>query len=122
MGGSRTMTRPVRCCDHCGRPVRGKPGIVACESIFCSLRCKRNYPIALRRRMIAHYQTMADDAAGWVAKTFEWHAAHPEEAPLDVEALRLVEAGARDIVQALTVWGPVPERALRLIHSAMADT
>ncbi|MGH7135281.1 MAG: hypothetical protein ACREHD_06035 [Pirellulales bacterium] len=77
--------------------------------------------MALRRRMMAHYETMAADASAWIAKTLDWHAAHPNEAPLDVEALRLVEAGARDIVQALTVWGPVPERALRLIYSGMAD-
>lgn len=115
------MTRPGRCCDHCGRPVRGKPGIVASESIFCSLRCKRKYPAAVRRRMIVHYQNMADDASAWIAKTLDWHTAHPHEAPLDVEAFRLVECGARDIVEALTAWGPVPQRALRLIHSAMAD-
>jgi hypothetical protein len=114
------MTCQGRHCDHCNRPIAGKPGIVASDNIFCSLRCRRQFPAAMRRRMIVHYRQMADDASGWITKTLDWHQAHPEERPLDVEALRLVERGARDILDALHVWAPIPERALRLIHSAMA--
>lgn len=121
-GHGKLMAGQGRCCDHCGRPVRGRPGIIVADDIFCSLVCKRTYPAVLRRRLIRHYLKMADEAAAWVAKTLDWQSAHPEEEPLDVEPLRLVERGARDIVDSLRVWGPIPERSLRLLHSAMTDT
>lgn len=111
-----------RCCDRCGRPIRRKPGIVAADNIFCSLVCKRTFPAVVRRRLLRHYLKMADDAAAWIAKTLDWHKLHPREEPLDMEPLRLVERGARDIAEALRVWGPIPERSLRLLHSAMSDT
>lgn len=116
------MAGQGRRCDQCGRAVRGKPGIIVADNIFCSLICKRNYPAIVRRRLLRHYEKMADDAARWIAKTLDWHQAHPNEQPLDIEALRLVERGARDIVDALRAWGPIPERSLRLLHGAMINT
>ncbi|HQU42411.1 MAG TPA: hypothetical protein PK867_06340, partial [Pirellulales bacterium] len=77
------------------------------------------FPVALRRRMIAHYRQMAADASGWIAKTLAWNHSHADEEPIDIEAFRLVKHGALEIVEALLGWGPIPERALRLIHSAM---
>ncbi|HVX16340.1 MAG TPA: hypothetical protein VHC22_34460 [Pirellulales bacterium] len=65
---------------------------------------------------------MANDASTWIATTLEWNKAHPEEEPLDVEPLRLVNYGALEIVEALRAWAPIPERALRLIHSAMIES
>ncbi|HET6879053.1 MAG TPA: hypothetical protein VFI31_02790 [Pirellulales bacterium] len=115
------MSGQGRRCDRCLRPIGGRPAIVASDNIFCSHGCKRRFPAVMRRRTITHYRQMAADASGWIAKTLEWQQAHPEEPPLDVEALRLVEHGAREIVAALHVWAPIPERALRLIHSAMAQ-
>ena len=115
------MSRHGRRCDHCGRPVRGKPGIIVSDNIFCSLGCKRRFPTAMRRHMIEHYRQMAGDASAWIAKTLDWNQTHPDEEPLDVEPLRLVRHGALEIVEALRAWAPVPERALRLIHSAMAE-
>lgn len=116
------MTRQGRPCDHCGRPIRRKPGFVVGDHIFCKLACKRRFPAAMRHRLIAHYRRMADDASAWVSCTLEWNQTHPDEQPVDVEPLRLVNYGALEIVAALRIWGPIPERALRLIHSAMADS
>lgn len=121
-GHGNVMAGQGRCCEHCGRPVRGRPGIVVADDIFCSLVCKRTYPAAVRRRLIRHYLKMAEDAAAWIAKTLDWHQSHPDEKPLDIEALRLVERGARDIADALRGWGPIPERSLRLLHSGMAES
>lgn len=112
------MTRQPRRCDHCGRPLR-KPGLIAWDDIFCSPECKRRFPSAVRRRMIVHYRRMADDADRWITKTLDWNQSHPAEEPIDIEALRLVKHGALEIVEALRGWGPIPQRALRLINSAM---
>ena len=114
------MNRQGRTCDHCGRAVR-KPGIIVVDNYFCSLACKRRFPIVLRRRMIAHYRQMAADASAWIAKTLEWNHSHGNEEPIDIEAFRLVKRGALEIVDALLDWGPIPERALRLINSAMLE-
>jgi hypothetical protein len=113
------MTNPRRC-DQCGRPIR-KPGQIALENIFCSVECKRRFPVALRRRLIAHYRQMAGDAGQWLAETLHWNQSHPDEEPLDVESLRLVKRGAEEIVEALRGWGPIPQRAIRLINSAMIE-
>jgi hypothetical protein len=112
------MSRQPRRCDHCGRTIR-KPGLIAFENIFCSAECKRRFPSVLRRRLIAHYHQMAEDAARWIAETLRWNESHPHEEPIDIESLRLVKFGAQDVVEALRGWGPIPQRALRLINSAM---
>jgi len=112
------MTGPARHCDQCGRPIR-RPALIATDNIFCSPECKRRFPSALRRRMIAHYTEMAGDASEWIATTLDWNEAHPDEEPIDIEPLRLVQHGALEIVEALRGWGPIPQRALRLINSAM---
>jgi hypothetical protein len=69
--------------------------------------------------MIAHYNQMADDSAQWIDETLHWNASHPDEEPIDIESLRLVRRGALEVVEALRGWGPIPERALRLINSAL---
>jgi hypothetical protein len=112
------MSRQPRRCDHCGRTIR-KPGLVAYENIFCSAHCKRRFPSALRQRFIDHYRQMAEDARGWIDQTLAWNEQHPDQEPVDVESLRLVNRGALEIVEALRAWGPIPQRALRLINSAI---
>lgn len=112
------MKRQGRYCDLCGRAIR-KPGIIVVDNYFCSLACKRRFPVEARRRMIAHYRRMAADASSWIAKTLAWNHSHADEEPIDIEAFRLVRHGALEIVDALLDWGPIPERALRLINSAM---
>lgn len=115
------MSRKRRPCDRCGRPIRGRPGIIDLDNIFCSLACKRRFPAEMRRRLIAHYQNMADEAAAWLASTLHWNQSHPEEEPIDVEPLRLVKRGAVEAIEALRIWGPIPERAVRMINSAVID-
>lgn len=112
------MSRQPRCCDHCGRTIR-RPGLVVYENIFCSARCKRRFPISLRRRLTDHYRQMAEDAGRWIDETLHWNQSHPDQEPIDVEPLRLVKGGALEIVEALREWAPIPQRALRLINSAM---
>jgi hypothetical protein len=112
------MSRQPRRCDHCGRTIR-KPGLIAYENIFCSVRCKRLFPSTVRRRFIDHYRHMAQDAGEWIDQTLAWNESHPDQEPVDVESLRLVKRGALEIVEALRGWAPIPQRALRLINSAI---
>ena len=112
------MSRQPRRCDHCGRTIR-KPGLVAYDNIFCSVRCKHRFPSELRRRLIDHYRQMASDAGRWIDQTLHWNKSHPDQEPIDIEPLRLVKGGALEIVEALRGWAPIPQRALRLINSAM---
>jgi hypothetical protein len=112
------MSRRARRCDHCGRTIR-RPALVAYENIFCSARCKRRFPVALRGRLIDHYRQMADDAGRWIDQTLDWNESHPREEPVDIEPLRLVRRGALEIIDALRRWAPIPERALRMINSAI---
>lgn len=115
------MSRKRRSCDRCGRPIRGKPGIIDLDNIFCSLACKRRFPTEMRGRLLVHYQKMADEAAQWLTSILDWNQSHPQEEPIDVEPLRLVNRGALEAVDALAIWGPIPERAVRMINSAVIE-
>jgi hypothetical protein len=62
---------------------------------------------------------MAHDAGQWIDQTLQWNESHRDQEPIDVEPLRLVKSDALEIVDALNGWAPIPQRALRLINSAM---